>query len=208
MLRGLALTLLTAGLCLLGVSGLELVARERHQALELGKLEPLLQARRAVEGGVVSASASRARMRASQNAAWGRLELRRVGLSVVVDEGVDGPTLDRAVGHVPGSSFPGEPGNVVLAGHRAGLFRPLRSVRTGDRLRLTTLDGSFDYDVDEILIVPPERSDVLAAGAHEQLTLVTCYPFRYVGPAPLRFVVKAKRRLAALATSSAPDFAR
>jgi sortase A len=115
-----------------------------------------------------------------------------VGLSVILDEGTDGPTLRRAVGHLEGTPFPGEPGNVVLAGHRDSLFRPLEGVRAGDRMRVTTLDGTFDYEVSSVVIVPPDRTDLLApdpSGARE-VTLVTCYPFYYVGPAPLRYIVR------------------
>ncbi len=216
MVKGLAITLLTVGLSLLGVAAYQLADRERHQAVELRELQTALRAGHSAEGG--TGRAFGARMRAFQGSAWGRLEMARVGLSAAVDEGVDGPTLRHAVGHLPGTAFPGEAGNVVLAGHRDGLFRPLRLVKRGDRLQIRTLDGSFDYVVKETMIVRPERTDVLTPAPDPQVTLVTCYPFYYVGAAPLRFVVKATAVAAARAhvaraaadrtTTSPPERAR
>jgi sortase A len=193
--RRLALGLIVAGLFLVGVSAYQLETTQRHQALEQQQLEAALRARdRAGRAGAPprTAIAAASRARAARQVAWGRLEINRVGLSVALEEGIDGRTLRRAVGHVPDTPFPGEPGNVALAGHRDSLFRPLRLVREGDLVRITTLDGVFDYEVSSLHVVPPERTDLLDPGPGPELTLVTCYPFSYVGPAPLRYVVKAR----------------
>jgi sortase A len=122
----------------------------------------------------------------------GRLEIPRLEFSVMVLEGDDHSTLARAVGHVPGTAFPWQPGNVVMAGHRDTFFRPLENLRSGDEIRMTTARGTFDYRVTSTEIVEPNDVSVLAPSANPSLTLVTCYPFVYVGPAPQRFIIHAQ----------------
>ena len=139
--------------------------------------------------GPLASLASRRLAEAGQS--WGRLEAAHLGLSAAVIEGIESRALDRAVGHVPGTAFPGEAGNVVLAGHRDMHFRPLHDARRGDLLRLVTPDGTFVYRVDDLAVVDPGQTEVMQATARPQLTLITCYPFSYVGPAPQRFVVRA-----------------
>jgi sortase A len=123
----------------------------------------------------------------------GRIEIPRIGLAAMIMEGVDAGTLRHAVGHIPGTPLPGQPGNVALAGHRDTFFRPLRNIQDGDKITLTTLDGSFVYRVDVTSIVEPEDVGVLSNTGEAVLTLVTCYPFHFVGPAPKRFIVRAHR---------------
>lgn len=118
------------------------------------------------------------------------LEIPRLGLSVVVAEGSTSAVLRRAVGHIESSSRLGEPGNVVLAGHRDTFFRPLENVREGDLIILEHHAGRQHYEVEWTKIVEPAETSVMAP-APAALTLVTCYPFRYVGNAPERFVVRA-----------------
>ncbi len=125
--------------------------------------------------------------------ALGRLEIPSAGVSVMVLDGNDDTTLDRAVGRIPGTARPGEPGNVGIAGHRDGWFRGLRHVEPGDSLRLTTLDGTAHYEVTEVEIVAPSRVDVLESGDEPLLTLVTCYPFYFLGDAPQRYIVRARQ---------------
>jgi sortase A len=122
----------------------------------------------------------------------GLLEIPSAGISEIVAEGTDVLTLRRGVGHIVGTARPGEPGNVGLAGHRDTVFRGLRKLRRADRIVLVTAGGSFEYAVEALQTVGPERTDVLDAGSHPTLTLVTCYPFDFIGPAPLRFVVRAR----------------
>ncbi len=123
----------------------------------------------------------------------GRMEIPRLGVSGVIREGADAKTLRRAVGHVPKTARPGEKGNVVLAAHRQQQFRGLRDVRQGDRIRVTTPQGRFDYEVERIWAVGPQEVSVMDATPGRQITLLTCYPFDYVGPAPQRLVVRARQ---------------
>jgi sortase A len=121
-----------------------------------------------------------------------RLEIPSVELTALVVDGVDDVTLRRAVGRIPSSARPGESGNVALAGHRDTDFRGLRHLKRGDLVELRTGDGKYAYEVEWIRIVGPDRVDVLKAGSYPTLTLVTCYPFHYIGRAPMRFVVRAR----------------
>jgi sortase A len=123
----------------------------------------------------------------------GRIEIERLGISVMVMEGADSATLRRAAGHIPGTSLPGQPGNVGISAHRDTFFRPLRNVRQNDIVRLTTLGGVYRYRVVSTKIVDPSNTAVLNPSGSEVLTLVTCYPFYYIGPAPDRFIVRAER---------------
>ena len=123
---------------------------------------------------------------------FGRIEIPRIRVSVMVVEGVKPRSLKVAVGHVPGTAFPGETGNVGIAGHRDTFFRKLREVRNHDAIRLTTLYGSYDYLVESTRVVDPGEVEVLGNSGEPLLTLVTCYPFYYAGPAPDRFIVRAR----------------
>ena len=122
----------------------------------------------------------------------GRLRIPRLQVSSMVREGIGESTLRVALGHIPGTALPGSPGNVGLAGHRDTLFRPLRQIRRDDLIRLETLGGTYTYRVERTEIVWPKNVSVLRVGRQPELTLVTCYPFYYVGAAPKRFVVRAR----------------
>jgi sortase A len=111
-------------------------------------------------------------------------------------EGIGSAALRRGVGHIPGTALPGERGNVGLAGHRDTLFRPLKDLKINDEIRLSTPSGDFRYEVESLRIVGPNDTTVLAASGEQSLTLVTCYPFYYVGPAPQRWIVRARQVLA------------
>ena len=144
-----------------------------------------------------------ARREAQSSGLVGRIEIPRVGLSAVIVEGTTASALRRGVGHVENTAFPGEAGNVALAGHRDTYFRKLREVSLGDGIRLTTPDGVFAYQVVSATVVPPERGDLVGAASQSVLTLVTCYPFEWIGPAPSRFVVRARP----VAAVNLPDLA-
>jgi LPXTG-site transpeptidase (sortase) family protein len=121
----------------------------------------------------------------------GRLEIPRIGLAAMVFEGSDDGVLRRGIGHLPESALPGRPGNTALTGHRDTFFRPLHDIRKKDEITLTTRRGRYSYRVEEILVVDPRDRSVLASTNGQRLTLITCYPFSYLGPAPQRFVVHA-----------------
>jgi sortase A len=123
----------------------------------------------------------------------GRLEIPRLGFSAAVAHGDDDGTLKVAIGHLPDTPLPWQAGNTGLAGHRDGFFRPLKDVKENDELRFVTPHGQFRYRVRHTNIVRPEDVWVLDATATPSLTLVTCYPFSYVGNAPQRFVIRAER---------------
>lgn len=125
--------------------------------------------------------------------AVGVLEIVRIGLSGAVAEGDGTGVLAHAIGHLPDTPLPWESGNSALAAHRDALFRPLKDIRSGDLLRLSTPYGDFDYRVRETLIVAPEDLWVLDPTPVTMLTLISCYPFDYIGPAPERFIVRAER---------------
>jgi sortase A len=122
----------------------------------------------------------------------GRLRIPRLRVEAMVREGADSGTLRRAVGHIPGTALPGAAGNVALAGHRDTFFRELRNIKRDDTIDFETERGTYRYVVASTSIVGPRDTSVLAAAKRQQtLTLVTCYPFYYVGSAPKRFVVRA-----------------
>lgn len=123
----------------------------------------------------------------------GRIEIPRLGVSAIVLEGVDSKTLRRGVGHIPETPLPGGGGNVGLAAHRDSFFRGLKDIRKNDIIQVRTLEGDFRYRVESTRIVEPEDTEVLDDGPAPMLTLVTCYPFYYVGSAPKRFIVHATR---------------
>ena len=121
----------------------------------------------------------------------GRITIPRVGVGTVVVEGDSDLTLSFAAGHIPGTALPGEAGNVALAGHRDGVFRGLARIRRGDLVSVTTPAGVFRYAVDSLRVVKPDDTGVLRPTRRPTLTLVACYPFRYIGAAPDRLIVRA-----------------
>ncbi len=121
----------------------------------------------------------------------GLLEIPSIGLKVAVLYGTDDLTLNRGVGMIKGMSFPEEGGNVGIAGHRDGFFRGLKDVKAGEQIKMTTLSGVYHYEISSIDIVSKEAAEALDVKDRGKLTLVTCYPFYFVGHAPKRYLVKA-----------------
>jgi sortase A len=121
---------------------------------------------------------------------FARLEAPSVGLAATVLEGSNDQTLAKAAGRIEYTALPGA-GNTGIAGHRDTVFRPLRGLKVGDNLRLTTADKVFEYRVSKLSIVEPDAVHVLDPGDRPMLTLVTCYPFNYIGAAPRRYIVAA-----------------
>ena len=172
--------LLGLGIGCLGMYAFETVEARKFQAetaaaFELAAKTHVVPARVAA-GGVV-----------------GMLDVPRLSLSTPVIEGDDERTLQRAAGHLPDTPLPWEHGNSAIAGHRDGLFRPLKDVKVGDEIRFRTTRDEFVYRVARTSIVKPDDVSVLGPRESSALTLITCYPFYYVGSAPKRFVVYAER---------------
>jgi sortase A len=123
----------------------------------------------------------------------GRIEIPRLGVSVIVVEGTEKSDLRHAAGHIVGTGFPGQAGNIGVAAHRDTFFRPLRNIKRDDLITLTTLRGEYRYRVVSTKVVDPYDIAVLNPDGTEILTLVTCYPFYFVGSAPNRFIIRAER---------------
>jgi sortase A len=123
----------------------------------------------------------------------GRIEIPRIGVSVAVLEGTTSQTLRHGVGHIEGTALPGEPGNIGIAGHRDTYFRGLKDIRANDEIQIQTAAGITRYEVDWIQITVPGDTGIVSPATESALTLVTCYPFHYIGAAPERFVVHAHR---------------
>jgi len=143
--------------------------------------------------------------------AMGILRVPRIHLEVPVFEGTDDLTLNRGLGWIKGTARPGEDGNVGIAGHRDGFFRGLKDVDRGDTIEIVTLGGARIYVIDDVLIVKPTDTSILAPRARPSLSLVTCYPFYFLGSAPERYIVQATMRdpnpikHAAIETTNARD---
>jgi len=181
---------------LLGYCGFVLVDTWMFQRRAKQNLERLLHDERQARNGKPpnASPASHVSLPAiAPDGLIGRIEILRLGVSVVVVEGTEKPMLRRAVGHIIGTALPGQPGNIGLAGHRDTFFRPLQNIQRNDIITLTTLGGEYRYRVVSIKVVSPYNVAVLNPDRNEILTLVTCYPFYFVGPAPSRFIVRAER---------------
>jgi sortase A len=187
LLRGLQFGLFAAAFGMLGWCGFVLLDAWSFQKSQVRQLDRLIVERIAspvpplnlppvARGGLI-----------------GRIEIPRLGLSVIVMEGTGTATLRRAVGHIAGTALPGQSGNVAISGHRDTFFRPLRNIRENDVVTIATPFGEYRYRVVSTAIVSPSDVAVLQSGATQTLTLVTCYPFYFVGAAPRRFIVRAER---------------
>jgi len=180
---------------LLGYCGFVVLDGWRFQNVEDSQLEQLQHERQALSGDADRlASASLPNLSPSaSDGLIGRLGISRLGLSTIVMEGTGKATLRHAVGHITGMALPGQPGNVGIAGHRDTYFRPLRNVRQDDIITFTTPAGEYRYRVVSTMVVGPRDVTVLDGSEDQILTLVTCYPFYFAGPAPDRFIVRAER---------------
>jgi sortase A len=189
--RLVARVLLAAGLLALGYSAYVAMHAHAYQAIEQRRFEnagPDASAAPAVDGDVI-----------------GEMLIPRLGLRAIVVQGDSAAILLRAVGHLADTALPGESGNVVLAGHRDTFFRPLKRVHAGDAITLKTRTGDFEYVVESTAVVPPQYVEVLQPTGGRTLTLITCFPFSYVGPAPSRFIVRAREMTAATGPAGAID---
>lgn len=188
--------LFAGSIVMLGYCGFVLLNSAIFQHRENQRLERLLHDRRQAgntQPQAVTAATLKTVSSIGPDGLIGRIEIARLGVSVVVVEGTAKPTLRRAAGHIPRTALPGQRGNMGIAAHRDTFFRPLRNIRRDDIITLTTLGGEYRYRVVSTKIVDPSDVAVLNSDGTEILTLITCYPFYFVGAAPSRFIVRAKR---------------
>jgi len=183
-LRAAYYSFLTSGIVGLTYAGYVFVDARIYQAREQAAFE---------ESRVENVSRSERPRLVIDGEVMGEMEVARLGLKVIVVHG-DSPTiLQRAVGHIPGTALPGQAGNVALAGHRDTFFRPLKDILPGDEITLKTPEGNFQYRVESTAVVPPTDVRGIQASGGRILTLITCFPFYYVGSAPDRFIVRARQ---------------
>jgi sortase A len=176
----------------LGYYGYVTVEAALYQAYETRELDTILHSAPATAMPTPGAAPEVRRSDPPAGSLIGRIEIPRLRVSAIVRAGSDARTLRLAVGHIPGTAFPGERANVGLAGHRDTFFRRLRDIRPDDEIRIATPEGTYRYRVERTNIVNPEDVWVLDPGERPVLTLITCYPFSYIGAAPQRFVVRAR----------------
>jgi sortase A len=184
MLRAAYYFFLASGIAGLAYAGYVFVEARYYQAREQAVFEESL---------VKIVSRSEAPHLVIEGGVIGEMEVPRLGLKVIVVQGDSPSILQRAVGHLPGSALPGDAGNVALAGHRDTFFRPLKDILPGDAITLKTPEGNFQYRVESTAVVPPTDVRVIQASGGRILTLITCFPFYYVGSAPDRFIVRARQ---------------
>jgi sortase A len=196
----LALALLALGYCAKSFTQTWLYQHWAHQQMEATRAKPSLQAS---QSGT-SARSSVARRQAGtpptslrEMSPIAQLEIPRAHISAMVAEGTSPRVLSRAVGHAVGTALPGQSGNITLAAHRDTFFRHLGDIRWGDVIDLKEPEHEYRYEVRFTAVVGPRDTWVLEPTGKETLTLVTCYPFHFVGPAPDRFVIRARRIRAA-----------
>jgi len=151
----------------------------------------LLSEKRVHAAGKPSAAVNR---RPARGTLIAKLQVPRLNMSVVVLEGSDDGTLKKGPGHIEETALPGELGNVGIAGHRDTHFRPLRNIQIGDKVIVTTTTSAIHYFIDTIDIITPTDMEILDPTSGPTLTLVTCYPFEFIGNAPMRYVIRATPR--------------
>ena len=193
MLKLVERILLVIAIACLGYYGYVSAETMLYQAQENRALDELLLRKTTAPQNAADTAARKTERMVTPGETVGRIEIPRLGVSAIIKAGIDSRTLQLAVGHIPGTAFPGEGGNVGLAAHRDTFFRRLRDIQSDDEIRVTTPDGSYSYRVARTDIVEPRDVWVLDPTDHPALTLVTCYPFNYVGSAPQRFIVRAQR---------------
>ncbi|MGD0567758.1 MAG: class D sortase [Candidatus Sulfotelmatobacter sp.] len=164
--------------------------RSLENQIEVARVQTVAQPRPAIKKGDV----------------LGRMDIPRLGVSVAVLQGTNSRILRLGAGHIESTPLPGEPGNSGIAGHRDTFFRELKDIRKDDEIQLQTATGLLHYEVDWAKVIAPDDVSVLSPSTESALTLVTCYPFYLVGPAPKRFVVRAHQVLATSAALESVHF--
>ena len=185
------------GLLCVSVYGLSRVNTARAQSVAISDLEAQWRTEatadpdRSLWSAQRIAHYERVRSESDALAPLALLTIPAVDIRVAVFEGTSDRILNLGVGHISGTAGFGVPGNLGLAGHRDGFFRGLKDIAIGDDISIRHNGGSVDYRVTELLVVDPDAVHVLQPTQETTLTLVTCYPFYFVGHAPQRFIVRA-----------------
>lgn len=182
--RLFALLFILVGLAVIAAAGFALFWSDELQRMYVPTLPSIER-----HSGSGSAPSTEAR----EGAPIGLIEIPRLGLSSVVLEGDDTEALLLGVGHLSDTPLPWHGGNTVFAAHRDTFFRPLAHIRKNDVIKFSTADAEFEYVVTELKVVEPTAVEVLKPTTAATLTLITCFPFDYIGPAPQRFIVRAER---------------
>jgi sortase A len=201
-LRWIERGLLTAGVVLGAWCAAVLVEARFHQAVPVAPLVVTQTAVPVLPGDSGSRASAAPPSTPAAGAVIAKLEAPSVQMTTTVLEGSDDATLSRGAGHIEDTPFPGQPGNIGIAGHRDTVFRPLRRIKIGDPLELTTADRTYRYRISKTLIVGPDDVYVLDPTDRPTVTLVTCYPFDFIGHAPKRFIVQAELTDAAATETS------
>ena len=183
--------LLAVGILLLGYAAYVVLDARLYEARALKRLAHDRQMALHTGARMQTASVGVRVPHPVEGTAIGEIRIGRLGLSAVVVQGDSEAILRRAAGHLARTALPGDEGNVVLAGHRDTLFRPLKEILAGDRITLRTAEREFAYVVESTSIVNPTDVGVIEPTGGHTLTLITCFPFYYVGAAPKRFIVVA-----------------
>jgi sortase A len=192
--RWLERALLVVAIVSLGYYGYVSAETLLYQAYEDRELDAILSSRQQQPTKLHDAKRRPGAVRPEAGSAIGRIEIPRLGVSAIIRAGSDARTLRLAVGHIPGTALPGDAGNVGLAGHRDTFFRRLRDIESDDEIVVSTPTDVYRYRVQRTDIVQPQDVWVLDPTETSSLTLVTCYPFSYVGDAPQRFIVRAEQQ--------------
>lgn len=177
----------TLGVCALGYTAFVWTRASWEQAKGNREMDDVI-----VNARPVSIPANPAVPQPTHGDMIGRMKIPRLDLSAVVFEGTDSSVLSRGIGHLSRTAMPGAPGNVVFAAHRDTFFRSLKDIREEDEISIETSTGTRRYRVDSTEIVKPTDMDVIRNSKSPTLTLITCYPFYFVGNAPKRFIVHAR----------------
>jgi sortase A len=191
MLRALERLLCLIGVVLLGIYGTHLLAEEFKRTEDLAAFRVVPEQALWSEGRIAAFEKS---LTQPTSNVLGILEIPRLQLEVPVYDGASELHMDRGAARIEGTAMPGEPGNLGIAGHRDGYFRVLKDIQLGDEIMITTSRGPESFVVQDLSIVNPTAIEVLEPTEQQSVTLVTCYPFYFVGHAPERFIVRAVRK--------------
>ena len=186
LLRWIQRLLFITGILLLGYVGFTLLETRLYQVSAKRSLENEIRAEK-------ERPQAQSKSPVRKGDVLGRMDIPRLGMSVAVLQGTSSRVLRLGIGHIAGTPLPGEDGNIGIAGHRDTFFRGLKDIRKNDEIQLQTASGLSRYAVDWAKVVANDDQSVLAPSKESALTLVTCYPFYFVGPAPKRFVVRAHK---------------